>query len=260
MKSEDLAGGRMKLTHLGQDKKAEIEFFNSFSGPRGYDVFDEESKNRLVNECLRVLSSVKEPESGALFADLGCGSGVFTNIIKCKGFRVIGLDLSHKILEAGKKSYDLDFINGDVESLPLSDSSIDFILFSGMLHHLPNKELCASESFRVLKPGGVFVAFDPNKQNPFMWLYRDISSPLHSQKGVTKNECPMSAIEVQKIFGLYGFKLKIDYLSGLHYKAIASSILRPILPLYNFLDAVIFSFKFMRKYRSFIITVGQKPE
>ncbi|MCX6985756.1 MAG: hypothetical protein NT118_13560, partial [Lentisphaerae bacterium] len=104
------------------------------------------------------------------------------------------------------------------------------------------------------------VAFDPNRQNPFMWLYRDISSPLHSQKGVTRNERPISASEVEKIFGGHGFRMKIDYLSGLHYKAIASSLLRPLLPLYNFLDAVIFSFNFMRKRRSFIITVGQKPK
>jgi 2-polyprenyl-3-methyl-5-hydroxy-6-metoxy-1,4-benzoquinol methylase len=82
----------MSLTHSVQDKQAEIEFFNGFSGPRGYDVFDEESKNRIVSECLAVLSSVKKPESGAVFADLGCGSGVFTNILKNKGFRVIGLD------------------------------------------------------------------------------------------------------------------------------------------------------------------------
>jgi len=36
----------MIIPHSIQDKKAEIELFNSFSGPRGYDVFDEESKNR----------------------------------------------------------------------------------------------------------------------------------------------------------------------------------------------------------------------
>ena len=93
-----------------------------------------------------------------------------------------------------------------------------------------------------------------------MWLYRDKTSPLHSDKGVTSNECPISAAEVEKIFGRHGFRIKIDYLSGLHFQAIASSFLRPLLPLYNFLDAVIFGFKFMRKRRSFIITVGQKPE
>ncbi len=254
MKAEYMVG----LKSL-QDKKAEIDFFDSFTGPQGYDVFDEESKNRLVSECLKVLSSVKSLESGALFADMGCGSGVFTYILKQKGFRVLGIDLSHKILESGMQKCDLNFINGDVEFLPLQTSSVDFIMFSGMLHHLPDKDLCASEAFRVLKPGGAFVAFDPNKQNPFMWLYRDISSPLHSQKGVTKNECPISALEVEEVFCKYGFRMKIDYLSGLHYKAIASSLLRPLLPLYNFLDAVIFSFKFMRKRRSFIITVGQKP-
>ncbi len=159
------------------------------------------------------------------------------------------------------KKAEIEFfmVNGDVEALPLAGSSVDYILFSGMLHHLPDKRLCASEAFRVLRPGGAFVAFDPNRRNPFMWLYRDISSPLHSQKGVTKNERPVSAEEIREAFSGCGFEVEIGYLSGLHYKSIASSFLRPLLPLYNFLDAAIFGADFMRKRRSFIITVGRKP-
>ncbi len=242
-----------------QDKKSEIEFFNSFSGPQGYDVFDEESKNRLIEKCLKTLSSVIKLESGMLFADFGCGSGVFTNILKQKKFRIMGIDLNHKILQAGKHKYDIEFINGDVEDLPLKSESIDVVLFSGMLHHLPDKSLCAEEVFRVLKPGGAFVGFDPNKANPFMWLYRNKSSPLHSEMGVSKNENPVSSAEVRKVFTKYGFNVKIEYLSGMHYKVIASSFLRPLLPLYNLVDDLIFRWKFVRKYRSFIISVGKKP-
>ncbi len=241
-----------------QDKKAEIDFFDGFAGPEGYDVFDAESKERLISECLKILSTIRKPEEGSLFADMGCGSGVFTGILKKRGFSVIGLDLSFRILRCGYQGQVHDLINGDVEFLPIQDSSLDFILFSGMLHHLPDKNLCAKEAFRVLKPGGAFVAFDPNKSNPFMWLYRDISSPLHSQKGVTRNECPVSAEEVAEVFEKHGFKVKLGYLSGLHYKAIASSFLRPLLPLYNLLDGLIFSTDFMSRRRSFLITVGMK--
>ncbi len=242
-----------------QDKGAEIEFFGSFAESSGYDVFDAESKMRIIEECMKMLSTVRKIEAGALFMDMGCGSGVFTDILKRKGVNVIGLDLSLRILQCGKSNYGHDYINGDVEFLPVLDSSLDFILFSGMLHHLPDKNLCAEEAFRVLRPGGVFVAFDPNRMNPFMWLYRDISSPLHSHKGVTCNERPVSAEEVTEVFERHGFKVKIDYLSGLHYKAIASSFLRPLLPVYNFLDGMVFCSETLRKRRSFIITLGQKP-
>ena len=45
----------------------------------------------------------------------------------------------------------------------------------------------------MLRPGGRFVAFDPNRMNPFMWLYRDRSSPFYSPVGVTQNERPVLA-------------------------------------------------------------------
>ncbi|HPN84306.1 MAG TPA: methyltransferase domain-containing protein [Victivallales bacterium] len=242
-----------------QDKKAEIRFFDQYSGD-GYDVFDMESKNRLIDECLRVLGTFKKLDKGMLVADCGCGSGVFTSILRDKGFKTVGLDLSCKIIMSGKKRFnDMDFINGDVDLLPIASSSLDLILFSGMPHHLPEKSLCASEAFRVLKPGGAFVAFDPNKLNPFMWIYRDKSSPLHSSKGVSVNESPVGEKEIKKVFSDSGFNVNIEYLSGLHYRVIASSFLRPILPVYNFLDDTIFRPKFMRRHRAFLITVGRKP-
>ncbi len=241
-----------------QDKKAEIEFFDQFSG-MGYDVFDAESKDRLVGECLGVLSAYVHLAPGMLVADFGCGSGAFTDVLRKKGFKTIGLDLNFKILATGSRKFpEIHFVNGDVDRLPLASSSLDIILFSGMLHHLPEKSICASEAFRVLKPGGSFVAFDPNRLNPFMWIYRDKSSPLHSDKGVSVNESPVSQNEVNEVFSAAGFKVEFDYLSGLHYRMIASSFLRPILPVYNFLDDVIFRPKFMRKRRAFLITVGQK--
>ena len=45
----------------------------------------------------------------------------------------------------------------------------------------------------MLRPGGRFVAFDPNRMNPFMCLYRDRSSPFYSPVGVTENERPVLA-------------------------------------------------------------------
>ena len=77
--------------------------------------------------------------------------------------------------------------------LPFATASFDGILLSGIVHHLPDPKRCAAEVFRVLRPGGRFVAFDPNRMNPFMWLYRDRSSPFYSSVGVTENERPVLA-------------------------------------------------------------------
>ena len=53
----------------------------------------------------------------------------------------------------------------------------------------------------MLKPnGGRFVAFDPNRMNPFMWLYRDRASPFYSSVGVTENDCAVLAVADRRVF------------------------------------------------------------
>jgi hypothetical protein len=69
----------------------------------------------------------------------------------------------------------------------------------------------------VLKPGGRFVAFDPNRMNPFMWVYRNRASPFYSPIGVTENERPILAWHMAHLFHNQGFGVKTDYLAGLAY-------------------------------------------
>ena len=74
----------------------------------------------------------------------------------------------------------------------------------------------------MLKPGGRFVAFDPNRMNPFMWLYRDRASPFYSSVGVTENERPILAWRVAEMFHDESFRVQTDYLAGLAYRYVAS--------------------------------------
>ena len=152
-----------------QDKQKEVAFFDAHAAADEYDVFTPESSARLVDAFVRL--SALTP--GARVADLGCGSGAFTHLLARKGYACVGLDISPKLVELGRRKYpDVEFIEGDVEHLPFPDASLDGILLSGIVHHLPDPSGCAAEVFRVLRPGGRFVAFDPNRMNPFMWLYR----------------------------------------------------------------------------------------
>ena len=96
------------------------------------------------------------------------------------------------------------------------------MLLSGVVHHFPDPSRCAAEVFRVLRPHGRFVAFDPNRMNPFMWLYRDRASPFYSPVGVTANERPVLAREVAAVFERAGFAVSSHYLSGLAYRYVAS--------------------------------------
>jgi SAM-dependent methyltransferase len=131
-------------------------------------------------------------------------------------------------------------------------------LLSGLVHHFPDPRRLAAEVHRVLKPGGRFVAFDPNRINPFMWLYRDQASPFYSQVGVTENERPILSWRVAAVFREAGFQVQSDYLAGLAYRYVASKHARGLLPIYNFIDNVVFNLAIVKPFRPFVLTAGEK--
>jgi ubiquinone/menaquinone biosynthesis C-methylase UbiE len=238
-----------------QDKQKEVAFFDAQAATGAYDVFTPEASFRLVDAFVRFSRLTR----GARVADLGCGSGAFTHLLGRAGYDCVGLDISTKLVELGHRQHpEIEFIEGDVEQLPFADASLDGVLLSGVVHHLPDPSRCAAEVFRVLRAGGCFVAFDPNRMNPFMWLYRDRSSPFYSFVGVTENERPVLAGAVAAVFRRAGFTVSSHYLSGLAYRHVASSRARLLLPIYNWIDAAVFGLGFMRSLRPFVLTVGEK--
>ena len=172
----------------------------------------------------------------------------------------VGLDISPKLIALAREKFaGIEFLEGDAENLPFPDASLDAVLLSGLVHHFPDPRRLAAETWRVLKPGGRFVAFDPNRMNPFMWLYRDKASPFYSAVGVTENERPVLAGAVARVYADAGFRVQTDYLGGLAYRYVASARTRALLPLYNFIDGAMFNLGPMRPFRPFVLTSGEKP-
>ena len=238
-----------------QDKQKEISFFDGHAASDSYDVFTSQSKQRLIDAFVRL----SELPRGARVADLGCGSGAFTDLLARAGFSVVGLDLSPKLVEVGREKYPgRELVEGDLENLPFDSESFDGVLLAGVVHHFPDPSRCVAEVFRVLRSGGRFVAFDPNRRNPAMWLYREPTSPFYSSVGVTENERPILAREAATVFQQAGFAVGTDYISGLAYQYVASKRARALLPLYNAVDSAIFGLNVMRPLRAFVLTYGVK--
>jgi ubiquinone/menaquinone biosynthesis C-methylase UbiE len=245
----------MKIESV-QDKRKEIDFFDSHAESDEYDVFTPQTNEALIAAFKRSSGL----PGGARVADLGCGSGVFTELLRQRGYQSIGLDISPKLVALGRRKYpDLELIEGDAENLPFQDASLDGVLLSGLLHHFPDPRRVAGEVRRVLKTGGRFVAFDPNRMNPFMWLYRDHASPFYSSVGVTENERPVLAWQVAEVFRKEGFRVQTDYIAGIAYRYVASRRTRALLPLYDFIDNVLFNLAIMQPLRPFVLTSGEKP-
>jgi len=101
--------------------------------------------------------------------DLGSGAGNDCFIARKeagKDGRIIGIDFTAAMIEkarenAQKLGYsNVEFRQGDIENIPVSDDVADVIVSNCVLNLVPDKDKVFKEIFRVLKQGGHFSISD----------------------------------------------------------------------------------------------------
>jgi SAM-dependent methyltransferase len=106
----------------------------------------------------RFLSHIGSP--APLVADVGCGDGRDSGYLLSRGARALMVDMSRAMLaEAAGHVPGGICLNMDLRLLAFADGCLDALWASGVLYHLPKRQLPAGldEIRRVLKPGGIFA-------------------------------------------------------------------------------------------------------
>lgn len=93
--------------------------------------------------------------------DLACGEGRLMRLLSARSVDVVGLDRSPTMLQAapGKR------VLGDAQALPFQADSYGGVAALYFLYHLSRPELALREAHRILRPGGLFVAATPSRDN-----------------------------------------------------------------------------------------------
>ncbi|MFT5635074.1 MAG: malonyl-CoA O-methyltransferase [Cognaticolwellia sp.] len=114
---------------------------------------------RLQRYCGKHLMPWLPNRNDLTALDLGAGTGFFTELLASRYQRVIGVDISKKMLGFAKanRKKAIHWLEADAYKIPLQDNSIDLVYSNLMIQWCDPLDLVLNEVMRVLKPGGLFV-------------------------------------------------------------------------------------------------------
>ena len=112
-------------------------------------------------------------DGGCVALDLACGTGDLAYAVHARGARVVGLDLTPRMIELARIKAPHGprpaFLVGDMMALPFADESFDLITTGYGIRNVPTIAPALAEIRRVLRPGGVLLSLDFNRpSNPFV--------------------------------------------------------------------------------------------
>ncbi len=107
--------------------------------------------------------SLGAPQAGQTVLDLGCGAGL-DSILAARmvgpSGKVIGVDLTPEMIDKAAANArtvgvkNVEFRQGDLERLPVSDGTVDVAVSNGVFNLCPDKPTVLAEVFRVLRTSG----------------------------------------------------------------------------------------------------------
>jgi SAM-dependent methyltransferase len=259
---DDLADGDAPSAQL---KQAEVAFFDAFARSGDYEVLSEPGYERVLSVFdVYLKRHGLDRRNGVKAIDLGCGTGAVSGRVHARwpGIELHGMDISPVSIERARASHpDIDFHVGDIEESALEPDSFDVAFLGGVLHHFPDPRRVIGECSRILRPGGILLAYDPHRRNPVMWAYRCKNSPFYSSAGVTENEEPLSKAQLRWAFGDGPFsEVSVTAISGVSFRYVQSRSARLFLPVYNLVDRFFDLPPLRSQVGSFLVTYARKSD
>lgn len=146
------------------------------------DVYDFELRINKAKKTISILEDYLGSLKSFNLLDIGCSSGIMTNIYSDYFYKVTGIDIDSKAISfalQNNNKKNISFLICPIEENKFQGESFDVITCSHIYEHIPDDEKLMEEIYRLLKPGGVcyFVAgnrfkiIEPHYSLPFLSFF-----------------------------------------------------------------------------------------
>jgi ubiquinone/menaquinone biosynthesis C-methylase UbiE len=159
--ADDLAAGFQSV-----DRASDFEVFAWAHSLLG-DCLTLIDSLRFFAECKRESYDLLAARPGSSILEVGCGLGDDAAALARRvapGGSVVAVDGSQAMVDAARRRHSdiagLSFDIADAAQLPFVDETFDGCRIDRVLQHVPDPPAAIREMARVLRPGGVLVAFD----------------------------------------------------------------------------------------------------
>ena len=117
---------------------------------------------RRTEEYAFLRAHVLSVPAGLDVLDCGCGTGDWTLLLREEGHRVVGIDIAARTIQKLSEAHGGAFQVADFRRTGLEAESFDLVINWGGLEHFEEGPAAGiKEAWRLLRPGGVFVATTP---------------------------------------------------------------------------------------------------
>jgi ubiquinone/menaquinone biosynthesis C-methylase UbiE len=134
------------------------------------------------------------PPTGAHWLDVGCGTGLFTELIvdTRSPATVLGIDPAPAQVEHARRkpmARRAHFQVGDAQALPFPDSLFNVVVSALVINFIPDRPGALSEMARVARPGGVVAGYvwdfgeELSPSGPFRLGMREVVTDLPALPG-----------------------------------------------------------------------------
>lgn len=152
------------------------------------------SSKVFAEQFMRIIDQIDLTLPGPV-VEIGCGKGHFlaqlAETTAARGIekKIIGIDISRAVEALPGKG--IAGVCADGQELPMADNSLSALVYDGALHHLIDYPAALREAYRVLKPGGHLILFEPVSSaftrtvhhilDPFIFQEVEYESPIDQE-------------------------------------------------------------------------------